>query len=146
MRTPRVILDTNIMISGLVFLRGNEHKILRLVEDKEISLVLPEPILIETRDILETKFAGFEGLLEVFLENIEFQHMSLESILAVSSKYSDNVRDEKDLLIFASVALGLPDYFISGDRDLRVDLLRSSEISKTVTVFSSREFLSNFGK
>jgi predicted nucleic acid-binding protein len=36
-RKPTVLIDTNILISGLVFLKGNEHKILKLAEDKEIA-------------------------------------------------------------------------------------------------------------
>ena len=42
---PTVLIDTNILISGLVFLRGNEHRILKLAEDKAITLVLPEFVL-----------------------------------------------------------------------------------------------------
>jgi predicted nucleic acid-binding protein len=39
---PTVLIDTNILVSGLVFLKGNEHRILKLAEDKRIVLVLPE--------------------------------------------------------------------------------------------------------
>jgi predicted nucleic acid-binding protein len=44
-RKPTVLIDTNILISGLVFLKGNEHKILKLAEDKAIALILPEFVL-----------------------------------------------------------------------------------------------------
>jgi len=44
---PRALLDTNILISGLFFLKGNEHKILELAEEGEIVLILPESVLRE---------------------------------------------------------------------------------------------------
>jgi predicted nucleic acid-binding protein len=37
-----VLIDRNILVSGLVFLEGNEHRILNLAEDKVIILLLPE--------------------------------------------------------------------------------------------------------
>ena len=51
MRRPRVLLDTNVLISGLVFPKGNEHRILALAEEESITLVLPEPVLIEAHDL-----------------------------------------------------------------------------------------------
>jgi len=42
---PTVLIDTNILVSGLVFLKGNEHKILKLAEDKTIVLILPQFVL-----------------------------------------------------------------------------------------------------
>jgi len=44
-----VLIDTNILLSGLVFLDDNEHRILKLAEDKAISLALPEFVLKEAR-------------------------------------------------------------------------------------------------
>lgn len=52
MPEPRVLMDTNVLISGLVFSGGNEHRILRLAEDGEITLVLPEFVLQETERVL----------------------------------------------------------------------------------------------
>lgn len=46
---PTVLIDVSILISGLVFLRGNEHRILKLAEDKAITLILPEFVLEEAR-------------------------------------------------------------------------------------------------
>ena len=74
------------------------------------------------------------------MQRIKFESISLDSILSASSRYSKAVRDEKDVAIFASVALARPDYFISGDRDLRFDLLGDIEISQAVKVCSSRDF------
>ena len=69
----RVLVDTNILVSGLVFTKGNEHHILQLAEDKKIILIIPEIVMIETEKVLREKFAGFERLLDVFLKRLEFE-------------------------------------------------------------------------
>jgi predicted nucleic acid-binding protein len=69
MGKPRVVLDTNILVSGLVFCRGSEHRTLRRVEDGSVALVLPESVIIEARKIFAEKFHGFEVLLDIFLES-----------------------------------------------------------------------------
>ena len=66
-----VLIDTNILVSGLVFTKGNEHKILRLAEGKEITLVLPEFVLKEARTVLSHRFPGHEILLDVFVQRTQ---------------------------------------------------------------------------
>ena len=66
-----VLVDTNILVSGQVFLEGNEHRILKLVEDKAITLVLPESVLKEARAVLGRRFPGHEIFLDAFLLRAE---------------------------------------------------------------------------
>jgi len=80
---PRVLIDTNILISGLVFLKGNEHKILKLAEERKIVLVLPEFVLEEGRLVLARSFPGHEALLDAFLTSVEHS-ASLEGNRTVS--------------------------------------------------------------
>ncbi|MBS7622766.1 hypothetical protein KEJ39_03720 [Candidatus Bathyarchaeota archaeon] len=58
MRKPKIkdLIDTNILISGLVFLKGNEHEILKLAEERKIVLVHPEFVLEEGRSVLPRSF------------------------------------------------------------------------------------------
>lgn len=62
-----VLIDTNVLVSGLVFLEGNEHRILKFAEDKAIVLILPEFVLTEARAVLGRRFPGHGMLLDVFL-------------------------------------------------------------------------------
>ncbi len=118
-RRPRVLLDTNVLISGLVFPKGNEHRILALAEKESITLVLPEPVLIEAHDVLLEKFPGFESLLEMFVNRVGFE--SVEGLSDISARLDVNrVRDKKDAPIFAAVALSKPDYAITGDRTFEI--------------------------
>ena len=66
-----VLIDTNILVSGLVFLKGNEHRILKLAEEKAITLVLPEFVLKEARAVLGRRFPGHEIFLDTFLLRAE---------------------------------------------------------------------------
>ena len=145
MSRPSVLLDTNILISGLVFSGGNEHRILRLAEDGEINLVLPEFVIEEAERVLAEKFAGYEALLDVFLSNIshiliqwdEFEHLLLQC--------KERVRDEKDAPVLASIIASKPDFAVTGDEALRVDLCGCEEASAT-RICSSRQFLEEFSR
>ena len=52
----RVTADTNVIVSGLNFLRGNPFQLLQLARAGKISLALSEPILAEVEDVLARKF------------------------------------------------------------------------------------------
>jgi putative PIN family toxin of toxin-antitoxin system len=146
MGKPRVLLDTNIIVSGLVFAKGNEHRILRLVEDRRIGLVLPESVLLEAKRVLAERFPGFEVLLDLFLSRIEFEKVPVDSILLMSRIYENEVRDPKDATLYAAVILARPDYVVTGDKDLRFDLNRSPEIVSKTKACSSKELLDEFDK
>lgn len=146
MEKARVLLDTNILISGLIFTKGNEHKILRLIEDRYITLVLPETVFIEARKVLMEKFPGFEGLLDLFLGKIKFETVPLTHILSTLDTYMDKVKDSKDAPIYAAIALSKPDHAVTGDKILRLALRKSSEIIGNTKICPSKEFLDEFKK
>jgi len=146
MPKPKVLLDTNIIVSGLVFLSGNEHKVLKLAEEKRIALVLPEFIVEETRMVLARIFAGHEALLDVFLAMVEHVSVPWETIRQLVPVYERFVRDKKDAPILASVVVAKPDYTVTGDRDLREDLKACSETAELTEPCSSGEFLRAFSK
>ena len=146
MEKARVLLDTNTLISGLVFTKGNEHKILRLIEDQHITLVLPETVLMETRKVLTEKFLGFERLLDIFLGRIEFETIPLTHILPPPKTYIEKVRDGKDASIYVAITLAKPDHVVTGDKILSLALKRALEIIGNTKVCSSKEFLDEFKK
>ncbi len=145
MRKARVLLDTNILISGLVFKKGNEHKILRLIEERRITLVLPETVLIEARRVLAEKFPGFEKLLDLFLDRTEFENIPLNNILPTLETHVGKVKDAKDTPIYAAIATAKPDYAVTGDKTLRSDLSRFPQTGST-RACSAKEFLDEFEK
>jgi putative PIN family toxin of toxin-antitoxin system len=144
MPRARVLLGTNVLVSGIVFTKGNEHKIIRLTEDGRATLVLPETVLIEGKEVLKEKFPGYEKLFDIFLGRLEFELVQLSDILSKVEPYEGKVRDKKDASIYAAVATAKADYAITGDAILRVDLSNSQEIIKNTRVCSNREFLREF--
>ena len=137
---PSVLIDTNILVSGLVFTKGNEHEVLKLAEEDEITLILPELVLEEARRVLASKFRGYEGLLDVFLSRVEYRRVEwieIEEAIPVTLRL---VRDRKDAAVAASVIVSKPRFFITGDESLREDLAACREAEATRTL-SSRAFI-----
>ena len=145
MSRPSVLLDTNILISGLVFSGGNEHRILRLAEDGEITLVLPEFVIEEAERVLSESFAGYEALLDVFLSNISYILVKWDEFDQILPQYKGRTRDEKDAPVLASIIAIRPDFAVTGDKALREDLRGCEETSGT-RICSSRQFLEEFSR
>lgn len=141
-----VLIDTNVLISGLVFLKGNEHRILKLAEDKAIALILPEFVLQEARTVLGRRFPGHEPLLDAFLSRVEHTVLSWKQIEQHVSLCQRDVRDTKDAPVLASVVVAKPGFTITGDAILREDMKRCRETARVTTICSSREFLNEFSK
>jgi putative PIN family toxin of toxin-antitoxin system len=137
---PSVLVDTNILVSGLVFAKGNEHGVLKLAEEEEIALILPELVLEEARRVLASKFRGYEGLLDVFLSRVEYRRVGWTEIEEAIPTAVRIVRDRKDAAVAASVIVSKPRFFITGDERLREDLAARREAKATETL-SSRAFL-----
>ncbi len=141
MPKPKVLLDTNILASGLVFLRGNEHKILKLAEDKKITLILPNFVIEETKKVLTRNFPGYELLLDIFLSRTECIIVPQTEIEQSLAAYKQHLRDKKDTPILVSTIVAKPDFAITGDLTLREDLKRCREASATTKICSSKQFL-----
>lgn len=138
MGKPRVLLDTNVLVSGLVFRGGNEHRILGLAEEGEIRLVLPEFVVEEARRVLGEKFGGYEVLLDVFLSRVGFEDVPWGSISGALRECEALLRDPDDAPVLASAVHLSPDVVVTGDRVLREDLSRHLP---GVGVCSSSQFL-----
>ena len=135
-----VLIDTNILVSGLVFTEGNEHEILKMAEEGEITLILPEFVLEEARRVLASKFRGYEGLLDIFLSSVEYRRVGWIEIEETIPTAVRLVRDRKNAAVAASVIVSKPSFFITGDEGLREDLTVCREAEATKTL-SSRAFL-----
>jgi putative PIN family toxin of toxin-antitoxin system len=109
----KVVLDTNVIVSGLNFPKSNPAKILILVASGEITNVISRHILNETKRILINKFfwlreevEAIEGWLKAFSKSV-----NPESRLAV-------IVDDPDNRILECGLEGQADFIISGDHHL----------------------------
>jgi len=140
-RKPTVLIDTNILISGLVFLKGNEHKILKLAEDKAITLIFPEFVIDEARMVLARRFPGHEVLLGAFVSRTEHEILAPEEITQSVPFAENRVRDAKDAPVLASVLVAKPDFTITGDLALRENMKNCREATRVTDICSSSQFL-----
>lgn len=143
MSKPRVLLDTNILISGLVFKGGKEYRILELVRNRSVILVMPEFVVWETKRILREKFHKKQRLLDDFLSVVDYEEISWSSIEEALKEVSGVLRDVKDTPVLASILFAGPDYTVTGDKGLRDDLNSYLGSSKA---YSSADFLGTLEK
>lgn len=125
--SPTVLIDTDILISGLVFLTGNEHRILKLAEDNLIILVLPQFVFEEARTLIARRFPGHEGLLDAFLSRVEHTLLPSNEIEQSVRLREKELRDRKHAPVLAAVVVAKPDFTVTGDAVLREDMKRCRE-------------------
>ncbi len=136
----KVLLDTNIWISGLLW-GGNPRQIIQLAQQKQILLYSSELLIKELEATLaypklQRRLATLEITAEELLKEISriiviTQPVSLSSI--------PELRDSKDKIVLEAAVSVPVDVIVSGDEDLLV-LEKFQEIP-TVTI---KDFLDNY--
>ena len=111
----RIVLDTNILISG-VFFRGKERDLLKLWFSGKFDVICTEEIFEEYSEVL-TRFTEKSG---------GNKHQKITNIIAKNCLFVKNVYNEKysrdpddDKFINCAVSGGAK-HIVSGDKDLLV--------------------------
>jgi putative PIN family toxin of toxin-antitoxin system len=129
----KVVLDTNIIISGLNF-PGNERRILDLARTSRFDLYLSPFILQETEGVLMRKFGWDE---ERALQAVRILR-SWATIVDPSPRLSAVQQDDADNRILECAQEAAADLLVTGDRR---HLLPLKQLGNT-RIVSSAEFLS----
>lgn len=108
----RVVLDTNIFISALVY-GGIPEKTLRVVLAKEIQVIISPVLQAELIDIITKKFPL--SLADMYLLEEEMQK---SFVIVRPHIILDVVRDKDDNRVLEAAVEGNCDFIITGDRDL----------------------------
>lgn len=127
----RVVFDTNILVSALVFPGGQGDAALRRIIVETDQLVLSRPILDELLDVLGRKFArDAEELahVAVFLSDL--------SVIVAPKRRHRVVKDEPDNRILECAVAGYAKVIVTGDKAL-LALKRYEEIR----IVALREYL-----
>lgn len=127
----RVVFDTNILVSALVFPGGQGEAALRRIIEEIDQLVLSRPILDELLDVLGRKFArDAEELahVAVFLSDL--------ALIVAPKRRLRVVKDEPDNRILEGAVAGHARTIVTGDQAL-LALKRYEE----VRVLALREYL-----
>ncbi len=111
--TPRAVLDTNVIVSGLGW-SGAPAATLDAVSDDRLVLVTSAPLLAELRRVLE-----YPRLAKVIQGGAQLADLVAASGVVVSpSRVLTVVRDDDDNRVLEAAIEGAADYIVSGDTDL----------------------------
>lgn len=130
----KVVLDTNIFISGLLY-GGNCERILRLFKDEHIELLISP----QTHAEVLRKLPNFR-LGEDYIDRQNTQIQTKATKVTPQIKV-DVCRDPKDNMFLELTQEGKADYLITGDKDLLT--LKSF---KGTLIVTPKEFLKIVGK
>jgi len=130
-KPPRVVLDTNILISALVY-GGKPEQIYNLVLDKQLTAITSPILLSELTEILIKKFKLELSRIKQ-LEKITKNNFTLVQ----PAKIIKLVKDDDDNRVLEAALEGRCDYIVTGDKDL-LDL----KIFKNIKIVTPDTFLS----
>jgi len=131
---PRVVLDTNVYISALLF-GGIPAEIIELGREKKIQILSSSSILLELAKILQDKFS--------------FQRRMIFNVIAEIKRFSEIIypkqklnvigKDKADNKILECALEGKSKYIISGDSHI----LELKEF-RGIKILSPSEFIKTF--
>ncbi len=130
---PKVILDTNVIISGIVFGR-DAGKVLDLVFEGEFELILCEELKNEVLRILVNKFNFSFDDLKVVNELLE-----VGENFKIQKPYPKVSRDKNDNFLLSLIQNSKADLLITGDKDLLI-----LEEFQNCRILKLNDFLNSF--
>jgi uncharacterized protein len=139
--TPRVVLDTNIIVSGFGW-SGAPATILDAVTDDRLVLVTSAPLLAELRRVLE-----YPRLANVIQGGAQLADLVAASgVVVVPNRVLTVVSDDDDNRVLEAAIEGAADYIVSGDADLLdlgsfqgIPIITPGEFAATVLGWGSGE-------
>lgn len=113
---PRVVLDTNVLVSSLIK-RGRSRELLARIVENKLSLVLSEEILSEFIDVMSRdKFRRYATRFEV-KRFVDFL-LQIAEVVKVKSRLKAVKEDPDDDKILECAFDGKANYIVSGDEHL----------------------------
>ena len=120
----RIMIDSNIFISALLFPDSTPSKLVEKVLD-EYHLVLCSQIIDELHEVFNRKFKEKTSELEKFLSKLNYELIYTPQ--EFNKQEYPKIRDNKDLPILVSAIIGDVDYLITGDKDFFEIKLKSQK-------------------
>jgi putative PIN family toxin of toxin-antitoxin system len=112
----RVVLDTNVLVSGLAYPASVPGKIIGLWRQGGLNIVLSLYILNEVARVLPRlpKIRLDAGEIRELLEDLKF----MADVVEPDAELDASLRDEKDQQVLATLRVSKAQYLITGDKDL----------------------------
>lgn len=138
---PRLVIDTNVFVSGLISPSGFPAKILQTVRENRAVHLVSDPIVEEYLRVLRyPRIRKFKNVTDTFLAEIatylayEAERIELISTITLSPDPDDDV-------FLATAVDGRANFIISGDR---ADMLTLGKV-RNIPVVTAREAMQQLG-
>jgi len=115
---PRVVLDTNVFVSGVFFRPSNPGRIVDAWWEHKIDLVISPPLFEETLKILtqtNKRLGGGLDFIKKFKETVQDLALWIKSTPGAKI-----CRDPKDNMVLDTAYQGGAEFIVTGDKDLLV--------------------------
>lgn len=138
---PRVVVDTNLLISATISSRGIPNKLVRAWQKNKFFLLISPRLIRELEEVSgRDKFGKYHVFLSEMEELVVDIKSSAELIESISEEYlSIHSRDPKDDHLIAASLVGNADYLVTGDEDLLI--LDGNPALGKLKIISARNFL-----
>lgn len=120
----QVVLDTNVIISGLIFF-GPPRLVLKHVIEGDIILCISEEIINEVKGVLEEKKFNYPPEITAIIRR---ELISISKLINPRKKLKIIEKDPKDNMVLECALEGQVDYIVSGDTHL-LELKRFQDIT-----------------
>lgn len=120
----RIMLDTNVLISMILFPREQFSQMLDYITHNH-TLVLSSFIIEEMEAVVERKFPSKKDCLMRFLSSLNYE------LILTPHKLKPNlfeIRDPNDYPVLYSAIIGSIDIFLTGDKDFKNISIEKPEI------------------
>lgn len=110
----RIYLDTNVVISAMLFPKGKAALVFEHVIKKHTAIISDYTIS-ECKEVFEKKFPDKMEILNSFFYNLEYENFKTPD--KINERKYPKIRDIKDLPVLVSAILSDADVLITGDKD-----------------------------
>ncbi|UCE36965.1 MAG: PIN domain-containing protein [Thermoplasmata archaeon] len=137
-KSLKIIVDTNIIFSAILFPEGNENRLFTLADEGKLEIIICDYVLDETIAVLKRKDIDPNLMLDFLdtfrnIQIIDISEPEDEEILRAVKV----VTDEKDRPVFIFARRMIYDdenvYLVSGDKDLRTGMVKKDLKGRSIT-------------
>ncbi len=138
---PRLVIDTNVFVSGLISGTGSPAKILRAIQNKKVIHLVSDPIMEEYLRVLEyPRIRRFKKITDAFVADIAAYLIYQTERVELVSKIKLS-RDPADDVFLETAVDGSANLLVTGDK---TDLLSLREI-EGIPIISAFEAVVHLG-
>ena len=131
----RIMVDTNVLISALVFRSEHLTKVIEKVAE-DYTLVICSYVIDEINTVIKRKFPKHKSTINKFLSKLSFE--LVYSPKEIEGERLFDIRDENDYIILHTAIIENIDVLITGDKDFAAIEIDYPEI------LTPTEFLSTY--